>query len=1346
MTSRVRNGGARGGGPPGLGVTPVPGTVELPGDSSDEDLRSEPGPKRRQAEGGSPAKKKDSKGITLGDIQQLLENQSRVLQDHQTTQIREAVAELRESTTAQFKKVRDEVARHGDYIEQLRDQGDKPERRIEALEARGGQNWGDDGAGDGQAGKNRKNLIIFGGWGPDAHRDVLLPELKDLLQKVNLLDSFEDIFTTGPRRGNALGLVSLLPQETDQALKRRLTNTVQPIRGAQVAGKSMEHGKNLWAALSKSKIERLRSSHAGKLKRLVLEINEQEKSRIEVEWNAGSVWLGENLIGSCTRAKPTMAVMDDGKTPGSWELREDTELVDGVHREFIPLQGPESTCEKRDLLGAPPPLNHDSGGHPSPGGCVTDLSPETDDRPGSQVTFFSWIIGGKPVIDALTSIENSTRVQPLQECVIALQELPRASPGWKTTTEHGGKVLLQYRDDDLQWRGNGILFDPTVFQCLRRKACKLGIWAKLRHRKSSTDLWVASARLSTGVTDDITAQEIQEFLKLRPPLPNRAVLLADFNTQLKWASAGGSVGKPQPTTGRADYLTSELETRGYQLCPPKPPQWDVPTSRPRRRGARGRQIDGVAVATFPVTEILIESKSYEQIGGDHDRLHFSLLLSTKGEPVGQDTCTRPRQVCGEPGPQSSFTQATLEDLARRFTRPSPGKRYRDPAAVKQLYRTAKRDGGEQAWKEAHKARRMARDLWHKDKVTRASTGGWKDFRDLQQTHGQLWAVPLSEEAYERGEEPLRWTINHFKQIFAAPPGEPPNPTWDRPIEEGSPPFSKEELLEAIAKGKNSKSVGLDLTSYELLRKLVADEPTLEALLLWLEEIRKGQPIPEAWLHTVVTLLPKTAAPESPSDLRPISLGSTIGKVFGQLLLRRTREAIRPVGPEQCAHSGRQTCDYLGSAIRIFQLETEWKWGLHWVKLDISKAFDSLSRSRALTHLKSNLPDHMYQEYHCWERLLAPGVATIRTPWGEGRVSQTRGIRQGAVESPWLFGVAMECALHEAQNHPQWPRQLGAAPDLSIHELLFMDDSLSWSGNKRDLGLKYHILREALSRWGLQVNPKKTAYYQSPYVTEKDPICLDGVDIEPSSSMEVMGVVLQVPLKPSSLLNSGLAKARKKYFASRHIFECRGPLKERLKTFQMAVGGAALWYAAAAPPSPQALGAANALQQELVARMAGFKRRPDETWLEHRLRSFRAARQLLHNHGQPRWSTSWLKRYWGYRGHVARSWFREAPPASAVLDRYRTYTWWRQENRIGDGIRHPTWFFPHLTGEEQKLNRAAGRSDWREAAVDTAQWRSLEAEWLRREDVRWTSGRQVSLTDSAMTPPSPPPPPPAVGGE
>ena len=187
----------------------------------------------------------------------------------------------------------------------------------------------------------------------------------------------------------------------------------------------------------------------------------------------------------------------------------------------------------------------------------------------------------------------------------------------------------------------------------------------------------------------------------------------------------------------------------------------------------------------------------------------------------------------------------------------------------------------------------------------------------------------------------------------------------------------------------------------------------------------------------------------------------------------------------------------------------------------------------------------------------------------------------------------------------------------------MDDSILWDNQRSHLALKFRLFRQALGEWGLTVNPQKTVFYSSPYSTEDAKIELEGLVIQSSSTFEVMGVHLSVPLKPSALMDTGMAKARKKYFATRDVLECRGPLKKRIQVFQTTVGGAALWYASAATPTPQAMGALNTMQMEMVARMSRLKRKPEESWLEFRQRSIRAARQILHNTGTERWSTVWL---------------------------------------------------------------------------------------------------------------------------
>ena len=256
--------------------------------------------------------------MTLEDLQSLLQQQSDTLARSQAREIRAAVTELREATTAELRGIRTELTRHSDYISQLRDQGEKLEARVQALEAQktdGSTAYFGSASGEGG---HQKNLVIFGGWDADTHKSDLLPELKELLGRIGVVDRFEDIFTTGPRRGHAMGLVKWPAGQSDQELKRQIIKLVQDIRGAAMAGKTMPLGKTLWAALSKTKLERLRAGHAGKAKRLVLEMNASEKHAMDVEWGAGSVWMRAQLVASATRAAPKGAEVKPGKAPGSW--------------------------------------------------------------------------------------------------------------------------------------------------------------------------------------------------------------------------------------------------------------------------------------------------------------------------------------------------------------------------------------------------------------------------------------------------------------------------------------------------------------------------------------------------------------------------------------------------------------------------------------------------------------------------------------------------------------------------------------------------------------------------------------------------------------------------------------------------------------------------------------------------------------------------------------------------------------------------------------------------------------------------------------------------------------------
>ncbi|CAE7819576.1 unnamed protein product [Symbiodinium sp. CCMP2592] len=893
----------------------------------------------------------EPRGVTLDDIRDLLNLQTQQLQDsHQ-----QDLLDLKTATFKEIGTLKKDVRKQGDHIEQLRDQQERMESRLRALEDK-------DHAVPSTAASDpgRPNLLILAGWPQDTPKADLLSELTNCLQQLGLGDSFEEIFCTGPRRGFAMAFLKMDPNET--------------------GGDSMEPGKTLRATLGKSREERLVSNHTAKTKRLILTINAALKPFLETEYSAGNVWCKDehHVAGSTFQHSARYCVLppmswtaNGGRTPPRAPDEASGQRPTLIPKTFSePGTAASSTTAEQGAAQQFQTCNH--GTETAASTLSTDPTPDTRGQ-YEPIHFSSWNIGGTSVEDAI----KSTRLAADRKCPEG--RLDGTARLW------GDLTVVQYRHDDTQWRGNAVAFSPA-FQILRRRGGKFGIWLRLRHLPTANELWVGSHRLSTGVTSDVTADELQNMCSLLPPTLLPVILMGDWNTQLKWSRVSGNRADLRPTEARSEYLLSQLGAGGMVMQAPAQDQWDV-------------RLDPVR----------IHVDSYKQIiKGDHERISTQVVIK-------------------QPPRLDHVDQNVLQQLATACTKPKPSERYRDPPAVKELYRIAKTLGTEDDWKKAHKARRQAQVQWRTAKTEKAAAGNWRDYRDLKTKGGTEWTVHYVQAAEDQGKDPKRWTIMHFKALFEQPAPRNP-PKWTKDVDSGEH-FSIEELKQALQRGRRNKAVGEDLVSYELISVLCEDEGTEHAFLQWMERLRCGQELPQEWLRTVVTLLPKTEQPRGPGDLRPISVGE---------------------------------------------------------------------------------------------------------------IPQGRGIRQGAVESPFLFAIAIETALYDAINQPAWPKIIPAAPDLPLAELLFMDDTLMAAASPTDMVKKYDLLRTELNKWGLTVNPEKTAYYCSPYSTMKGPIQLEGKTIQPGDSLTVFGIPLSVPFKPTAIMDTAISKASKKFFANKHVFLAEAP--------------------------------------------------------------------------------------------------------------------------------------------------------------------------------------------------------------
>ena len=158
------------------------------------------------------------------------------------------------------------------------------------------------GAGNGARGdggdteERRKHTLVVGGWPKDSRRKVILKDPSEALQALRLTDRIDqEPFTTGARRSVALMPMPRRPGESESDHRNRMFGIVQTFVGSEVLTKE---GKKLWCTFSKTPEQRLISSHAGLIKRVIAGFREIDEDLLDFEYKTGTVWSEGGMIGS----------------------------------------------------------------------------------------------------------------------------------------------------------------------------------------------------------------------------------------------------------------------------------------------------------------------------------------------------------------------------------------------------------------------------------------------------------------------------------------------------------------------------------------------------------------------------------------------------------------------------------------------------------------------------------------------------------------------------------------------------------------------------------------------------------------------------------------------------------------------------------------------------------------------------------------------------------------------------------------------------------------------------------------------------------------------------------------
>ncbi|OXA39927.1 putative RNA-directed DNA polymerase from transposon BS [Folsomia candida] len=286
------------------------------------------------------------------------------------------------------------------------------------------------------------------------------------------------------------------------------------------------------------------------------------------------------------------------------------------------------------------------------------------------------------------------------------------------------------------------------------------------------------------------------------------------------------------------------------------------------------------------------------------------------------------------------------------------------------------------------------------------------------------------------------------------------------------PITMQELQLALSSLPVGKAPGIDGIHNELLKVLPTD--ALLVLLECFNEIFASEQTPEEWGLSITVMLHKKGDKLNPNNYRPIALLNSLLKLFTHIICHRLTKWANEchILPEsQCGFRAGRGCDdqifTLTSAITI---GTRGKrasvFGLF---IDFARAFPSIPHDKLWNKLHTigvsgkiiRLLQSLYSNASTKIRLQDAYSSPIAI---------TTGLLQGEILSPLLFSL-YTCDIEEILSNLD-VSGVKISPSLTIHLLMYADDTIVLSSTCDGLRMKIRALQKYFAQLSLNVHLAK----------------------------------------------------------------------------------------------------------------------------------------------------------------------------------------------------------------------------------------------------------------------------------
>jgi hypothetical protein len=296
------------------------------------------------------------------------------------------------------------------------------------------------------------------------------------------------------------------------------------------------------------------------------------------------------------------------------------------------------------------------------------------------------------------------------------------------------------------------------------------------------------------------------------------------------------------------------------------------------------------------------------------------------------------------------------------------------------------------------------------------------------------------------------------------------------------PFTAQEVFVAIRKLRMGSAPGEDGILADIIKtaadavnnsKLRAGNTVVDAMTLLFNFMFTNEVWPERWSTGVITPLFKDGSRLDPSNYRPITLLSIMGKLFGSVVNARLAafsEATDSISDEQGGfRRARGTPDQILILREVLASRKERGQSTYATYIDARKAYDTVWREQAYSRVHaSGVQGKLWRQLQNMHGNL---TRRVRHPLGlTDPFDVKRGVAQGAVESPWLYSNFIDGLARELKAAGLGIWIAGRQVPL----LMYADDIILLARSEAELTHMNSVVSAFAQRNRFQFNGSKSA--------------------------------------------------------------------------------------------------------------------------------------------------------------------------------------------------------------------------------------------------------------------------------